>query len=210
LLLVTGASGAGKSTVRRLIACDLSPGVDCVELGDVVEVPPFPTLAWRHEATEEVVQRALDLQESGRHLLLSGDPVAASEVVAAPSADRLHAIAACLLDLDAETQAVRLAERGDDPALLIHHQAFADWMRAQARDPHHMLHVVATNGWPGMRWERLDALDAGSGAWGMRLIDGSGMSRERVAEAVLDWCRDALAGQAPLIRVPRRGGVTDS
>jgi predicted kinase len=201
-LLVTGASGAGKSTVRRLIARDLSPDVECVELGDVVEVPRRPTIAWRQEATEAVVQRALDLQQAGRHLLLSGDPVAASEVVAAPSADRLPAIAACLLNLDAETQALRLAERGDDPRLLIHHQAFADWMRVQARDPHHMLHVVTTNGWPWMRWDRLDAFDAESGAWGMRLIDGSSLCREQLAEAVLSWCRDALAGRAPLIRVP--------
>lgn len=114
-LLVTGASGAGKSTVRRLIAHDLSPEVECVELGDVVDVPRFPTVAWRQEATEAVVQRALALEGKGRHLLLSGDPVAAAEVLAAPSADRLEAVGVCLLDVDPQAQAARLIKRGDDP-----------------------------------------------------------------------------------------------
>src|ERR1019366_7242643 len=38
-LLVTGASGAGKSTVRRAAARELSPEVECVELYDIVGVP---------------------------------------------------------------------------------------------------------------------------------------------------------------------------
>jgi hypothetical protein len=75
-LLVTGASGAGKSTVRRAVAPRLGDAIDCVELGDVVEVPSVPTIAWRQRATEAVVRRALELQAEDRHLLLSGDPVA--------------------------------------------------------------------------------------------------------------------------------------
>lgn len=96
-LLVSGASGAGKSTARRLIAGELEPEVQCVELHDVVPMPEVPTLVWRQQATEAVVCHALELQEEGRHVLLAGDPVAAGEVLAAPSADRLDAIAVCLL-----------------------------------------------------------------------------------------------------------------
>ena len=129
--------------------------MECVELHDVCDVPVVPTIAWRQQAVEAAVQRALALQERGRHLLLSGDPVAVGEVVAAPSADRLERIAACLLDLDADAQEARLTERGDDPALLEHHVAFADWMRAHARDPAYMPHVLTTNAWPQMRWERV-------------------------------------------------------
>jgi hypothetical protein len=114
-----------------------------VELGDVFEVPRLPTLAWRQQATEAVVQRALQLQAQGRHLLLSGDPVAAGEVIAAPSATRLNGVAVCLLDVSADAQAARLGRRGDDPAPLEHHLAFADWMRGHARDPHHRPHVLS-------------------------------------------------------------------
>lgn len=61
-LLITGASGAGKSTARLGVAPVLSPDVECVELHDVIDVPAFPTLAWRQQATEAAVQRALGLQ----------------------------------------------------------------------------------------------------------------------------------------------------
>lgn len=198
LLLVTGASGAGKSTARHAIERDLSSEVECVELGAVMSIPRHPTIAWRQEATEVVVQRALELQADGRHLLLSGDPVAAGEVMAAPSAAELDGIAACLLDLDPEAQAARLAERGDDPSLLLHHQAFADWMRGHARDPEHMLHVLTTDGWDAMRWDRLEIVP-GDGRWDMRVLDTSDLSREQVAAEVLRWCRDALAGRAPVM-----------
>ena len=57
-LLLTGASGAGKSTARELIADDLGAGIECVELGHVVTFPPLPTKAWRKHATEAVVQGA--------------------------------------------------------------------------------------------------------------------------------------------------------
>jgi hypothetical protein len=199
--LVTGSSGAGKSTARRLITSELAPDTDCVELGHVVTMPPVPTIAWRQQAAEAVVQRALALQAEGRHLLLAGDPVAAGEVVAAPSADTLDAIAVCLLDVDAATQAARLAQRGDDPRLLADHQAFAAWMRGHARDPRHMQHVLTTGGWEAMRWERLGSLDPGDGGWAVHIVDTSELSTDQVAEQVLTWSRRALRGEAAVMRV---------
>jgi broad-specificity NMP kinase len=198
LLLITGASGVGKSTVRTIVARELSPEVECVELLDIAPPPDAMTQAWRQRAAEAAVQRAVTLQDAGRHLLLSGDPVPAAEIVAAPSAAALDAIAVCLLDASAEAQAERLAARGDDPALLIHHQAFAEWMRRQAVDPLHMAHVVSDGGWEEMRWERLEPLAAN---WGMHTIDTTHMSRQEVADAVLAWCRRALAHEAPTLRV---------
>ena len=203
-LLITGASGAGKSTVRRAIAPALaSDGVECVELHDVVNVPAVPTIAWRQQAVEAAVGRALRLQACGRHLLLCGDPVAVGEVVAAPSADRLERVASCLLDVDAEAQTARLTDRGDDPALLEHHVGFADWMRAHARDPGHMPHVLTTDAWPEMHWERLTTR-----SWDVHVIESSSLGREHVAVEVLGWARQALSGQAPDIVVapasPRR------
>jgi hypothetical protein len=172
--------------------------VECVELGHVVAVPAAPTLAWRQRATDAVVRRALELQQSGRHLLLSGDPVAAAEVVAAPSAAALEGLALCLLDLSPEVQASRLSARGDDPSLFVRHVAFAEWMRRHARDPLHMSHVLSTGGWEEMRWDRLTSLTS---SWRVHLIDTTMMTRRAVAEAVLDWCHRVIAGDGPILRI---------
>jgi hypothetical protein len=125
-------------------------------------------IAWRQRATEAVVRRALELQAEGRHLLLAGDPVAAGEVLAAPSADRLEGAAVCLLDVSADAQAARLSHRADDPSLLSHRQAFGQWMRGHARDPRHMPHVLSTNGWEAMRWERWSGSDTVNRNWECR------------------------------------------
>jgi hypothetical protein len=199
-LLVTGASGAGKSTARRLIEAELEPEIVCAELHHVVQMPAVPTITWRQQATEAVVRRALELQAQGRHLLLAGDPVAAGEVLAAPSADRLEGVAVCLLDVNPEVQASRLAARGDDPALLVHHVAFAAWMRGHARDPGHMPEVLQTNGWEEMRWERWIREGGGEG-WAMRVLDTSGLTPGLVAAQLIGWCRQVLAGQAPRMHV---------
>jgi energy-coupling factor transporter ATP-binding protein EcfA2 len=198
-LLVTGASGAGKSTVRRLGAPALASTIECVELHDIVSVPARPDIAWRQQATEAVVRRALELQADRRHLLLSGDPVAAGEVLAAPSAVALSAVAVCLLDVSPDAQAARLTRRGDDPTLLHHHYAFAAWMRGHTRDPRHMPHVLSANGWAAMRWERWTGLDPATSNWGMEVLDTSERSPAQVAAEVATWCRRAVNGQAPLL-----------
>jgi hypothetical protein len=160
----------------------------------------FPNIEWRQQATEATVNRALRLQAQGRHLLLSGDPVAAGEVLAAPSADKLDAVAVCLLDIDPDTQAARLRERGDDPALLADHQAFAGWMRAHACDPRHMPHVLSGHGWEEMRWERWHDLEPRESEWATHIVDTSELTTQQVGAEVLEWCRRALAGDAPVMR----------
>ena len=198
-LLVSGASGAGKSTARRLVAGELEPAVECVELHDVVPMPRAPTLAWRQRATEAVVCHALKLKEDGRHVLLAGDPVAAGEVLAARSADRLDGIAVCLLDVTRELRQPGWW-RGGDPTLLVHHVGFADWMREHAANPRHRLEVLQTDGCEQMRWERLSRLDE-TGSWAMHVIDTSSLTTAAaVAAELLAWCRRALAGQAPSMR----------
>ena len=198
-LLVTGASGAGKSTVRRAVARRLSPELECVELHDIVGAPAVPDISWRQRATEAVVQRALELQAAGRHLLLSGDPVAAGEVLAAPSAVGLDGVAVCLLDVSPDVQAARLTRRGDDPSLLPHHQAFAEWMRGHARDPRHLPDVLSTNGWEAMRWDRWSSIDPIAGNWGMEVLDTSELTLVQVADEVLTWSRRALSGTATVL-----------
>jgi broad-specificity NMP kinase len=190
LFLVTGASGVGKSTVRRILEPQVAPEVECVELAEVSPHSPVRDLAWRQRVVELCVQHAVRLQREGRHLLLCGDPVAAVEVIAAPSAGELADCAFCLLDATPQTQAARLAARGDDPALLIHHHAFAEWMRTQASDPLHMLEVVTTNGWPAMRWDRVPAAAAD---WAVHVIDTTDLTPTDTAASVLTWLRSTLA-----------------
>lgn len=198
LLLITGASGVGKSTARAAVAEALAPAVECAELAELNPPREGVTLVWRQQTAERAVQRAVDLQASGRHLLLAGDPVPAIEIVATPSVPLLDSIAVCLLDADATAQASRLSARGDDPALLENHQAFADWMRHQADDPLYMAHVVAEGGWPEMRWDRLDQMVE---SWSMETIDTTGKTPESVGVEVLGWCRRALDGAAPVLTV---------
>jgi hypothetical protein len=199
LLLVTGASGIGKSTVRKILEPQLRAEVDCGELWDLAPYSRAYSLAWRQQATELAVQRTVQLQREGRHFLLCGDPIAAVEVAAAPSAPQLDGVAICLLDASAVAQAARLQSRGDDPALLVHHQAFAEWMRKQAADPLHMLEVVTTNGWDQMRWDRLPALAT---QWHVHTIDTTDRAPEHVADATLAWIRSAITGAQPTIHVP--------
>jgi energy-coupling factor transporter ATP-binding protein EcfA2 len=194
LMLVTGSSGAGKSTVRKAVTPVLSPEVVCVELRHVEPAPTFLTLEGRQRAAESAVRLALELQAEGRHLLLSGDPVAAAEVIAAPSAPGLDGIGVCLLDVSPEAQAARLAARGDDPALLHRHQGFAKWMRQHARDPRKDLHVLTTGGWDEMRWDRLASPDL---HWHVETIDTTDRPVSVVSAEVVDWCRSVLDGQVP-------------
>ena len=149
--------------------------------------------------TELAVEHAVRLQHEGRHLLLCGDPVAAVEVVAAPSASELDGLAACLLDADYEAQTARLAltARGELSELLVHHHAFADWMRHQATNPLYMLEVVTTGGWDEMCWDRLSALTPN---WHVHTIDTTNQTAAHVPAAVLSWCHAALAGNVPVIR----------
>jgi hypothetical protein len=204
-LLITGASGTGKSSARAAIAAELEPEVVCVELGDVVPIPAWPTLAWRQEATEAVVRLALEHQAEGRHLLLSGDPVAPGEVLAAPSADRLDWIRACLLHADPEAQEARLRGRGDPAALFPDHVAFAAWMRGHAEDPSHAPEVLTTSGWDQMRWERWIDRPADDPGWNVTTIDTSPLTLEEVAAEVLAWTRASLRGETLPLSVDASG-----
>jgi hypothetical protein len=197
-LLLTGASGVGKSTVRGLLEDELTPEVRCAELGHIVPIPRAPDVAWRQQATEVVVCHALEEQRRGRHFLLAGDPVAPGELLAAPSADRLDAIAVCLLDCQPDAQRRRLAERGDPPVTLDAHLGFAAWMLGHVRDPQHRPEVIRTGGWPEMRWERWSSWRAGDRRWRFTEIDTTTLSPRDAAAEVIAWCRRALCGGGDL------------
>jgi hypothetical protein len=129
---------------------------------------------------------------------MAGDPIPAGEALAAPSAAAID-IAVCLLDVDAETQTRRLRRRRSPEAELVHHLAFATWMRRHATDPTHLPEVLTENGWPPMRWERWLGAPV-QDRWAMTVLDTTGRTPDDVARAVARWCEAAVHGAVPVFR----------
>ena len=198
LLLVTGASGVGKTTARFHATTLLDPSFVAVELAHLGPIPPVPTVRWRQQQVEVAVRRAIELAKEGRHLLLAGDPIPAGEVLAAPSADHVD-VAVCLLDADARSQSERLDARQDPPEIRHLHHGFADWMRVHAVDPSYVPEAVTNDSWEEMVWDRWVGRRSGP-EWAMTVVDTSTMAGEEVGSAVADWCRRAVRGQVPVFR----------
>jgi hypothetical protein len=184
--LVTGASGVGKSSVRKLIEADVADRVVCCELG-MLGITPEWTVRWRQQAVEKVVQLALKQQEAGKHFLFCGDPVPPGELYAAPSAGKLAGIQVCFLDASPERQTERLSSRGESAELIPHHIAFAEWMRRHAVDHRHRPEVIIDQGWEKMRWEVWNSEEVTEVPWKSHVIDTSEMEPVEVARAVRCW-----------------------
>lgn len=196
LLLVTGASGVGKTTARIHATKLLDSTFEAAELWHLGPIPAVPTVRWRQQQVDVAVRRATELAREGRHLLLAGDPIPAGEVLAAPSAGEVD-VAVCLLDADARSQSARLDARNDPPELRHLHLGFADWMRVHAVDPSYVPEAVTTDSWEQMRWDRWVGRAPGP-EWAMTVIDTTGVPAEQVGEEVADWCRRAVRGEVPI------------
>jgi hypothetical protein len=200
LLSVTGASGAGKSTaLDALTAAFRDEPVTCVEF-DSMGVPENADTAWRHGMVERWVRRAIAEQAAGgRHLVLCGQ-VPVGELLAAPSADELDAVCSLLLHCSPPVRRARLIERAD--ATQDHmddHLAFGEWFYRHTLDPGHMPHVIRVESGVGMRWERWSSWAAGDERWRFDILDTDALTREEVAEHVIAWVREALAGKRPVL-----------
>jgi len=186
--LVTGASGVGKSSVRRLLEEEFAGRVAVCELGTLGITPEW-SLRWRHQAVEKVVQLALKHQADGKHFLLCGDPVPPGELYAVPSAARLAGIQVCLLDASAERQGERLRLRGDAAELIPLHVAFAEWMRRHVVNHRHRPEVIINQGWEEMRWQVWNSEEVTVVPWNCFVIDTSELKPEEVAERVAAWMK---------------------
>ncbi|MEV0728124.1 hypothetical protein [Polymorphospora sp. NPDC050346] len=171
--------------MRKHLAPRLGAAFEAVELCDLAATDAV-SMRWRQETAEIAAARAVELLTTGRHLLLSGDPVAPAELIAAPSAARAGGVAVCLLDADPHTQTARLTERGDDPALLELHLGFAQWMREHADDPLPRLDVLTQDAAPDARWDRVARL-VEQDQWHVAVLDTSGQQPVQVADAVEQW-----------------------
>jgi hypothetical protein len=190
--LVTGASGVGKTTIRKLIEPKFADILDAAELAMLGSTPKW-SIEWRHRMVERMVRHALDVQREGKHFLFCGDPVPPGEVWAAPSAAHLDCLAVCLLDASEKAQTARLHNRGDDSDLIPHHVAFADWMRHHVVDHRHRPEVITQNGWPEMRWDRWVGIAANQPPWSSHVIDASEQSPTEIAQLVAQWLLQHIA-----------------
>jgi hypothetical protein len=191
--LVTGASGVGKTSVRKLIEAEIAGRVEVCELGTLGLTPEW-SLRWRHQAVEQVVQLALKQQEAGRHFLLCGDPVPPGELYAAPSAGGLAGIEVCLLHASPESQRERLTVRGDAADLTPHHVAFAEWMRQHVVNHRHRPEVIINQGWEKMRWDSWNSEEVKVVPWKSHIIDTSELKPGEVAREVLSWIKLRIGG----------------
>ena len=193
LLSLTGASGAGKSSALAYLKdVEWHGTVTCVEF-DSIGVPPGAGTAWRHSAIEQWVQRALEEQAHGRHLLLCGQ-VPIGELLAAPSADQLEGIAVCVLHCSPEVREARLRERGEPEESLVHHVRFGEWFYRHTQDPTYAPEVIRAGSAVPMRWDRWAGWGRGDRRWAAHIIDTDLLSPEQVAQRVVDWTTGVLRG----------------
>jgi hypothetical protein len=186
LLLVTGASGAGKTAsfdgVQRALE---RAAVVCADF-DAVGVSPDADTVWRQRTVEHWVQRAAVEQRLGRHFVLFGQ-VPVGELLAAPSTASIDGVGACLLHCSAEVRRERLIGRGEDPNQLDAHVAFGDWLHEHTLDPTHKPDVIRVPGSVEMRWDRWESWSPGDPRWSFEVIDTDLLTTRQVGAQVKAW-----------------------
>jgi hypothetical protein len=204
LLMLTGSSCSGKSTLAFAVAdrFDRLAVHDSDESGVPRTFPPH----WRNHNTEEWICRALDYQADGVDLLLTGQ-APLGEVLAAPSAPLLDAIAVCLVDVRDDDRRRRLGERDSDRWSGSDADRFnnwAAWHRGHAHDPRHRPEVITADSAPEMAWHRWSSWTAEDPRWQTHVIDTTDRPQETSVGELEQWItqqRGSLrSGRHPLRR----------
>lgn len=202
--MLTGSSCSGKSTLAFAVA----ERFDRLAVHDTDEsgVPDNPDRHWRNHNTEEWLQRGLDYQADGVDLLLTGQ-APLGEILAAPSAPLLNAVAVCLVDVADEHRRRRLVERHSGPGRAAgwtdrdveRFNNWAAWHRAHARDPRHRPDVLTATSAPGMAWHRWSSWTAEDSRWQTRVIDTTDRPLATSVAELAEW----IAAQRELQRSGR-------
>jgi hypothetical protein len=195
LLTLVGSICSGKTTLAR--ACT---DIDRLAVHDFDEVgvPGDADRAWRHRTTEEWIRRAINYQDRGLDVLLTGQSPL-GEVLACPSAPRLDAIAACLLDVADGERLRRLHNRDPgvwDPEAKRAFIGWARWHRGHAADPRWRQEVITAGGWNQMQWARWTGWARHDPRWHTAVIDTTGRSVDQAAADVGHWIADVRRKQA--------------
>ncbi|MFI7136027.1 hypothetical protein ACIBQ1_61015 [Nonomuraea sp. NPDC050153] len=204
LLKLTGSSCSGKTTLAFSLADRLRRVA--VHDFDEVGVPERPDGHWRTRTLELWVRRALEYQDQGIDLLLTGQSPL-GEVLAVPSAPLLDGIAVCLVDTTDDVRRDRLTKRDPgrwDAAAVDAFLGWAAWHRRHARDPRHRPGVIIGGGWPDMAWHRWTGWVAEDPRWCTHLLDTTDQAVEQSVGQIEQWVtrqRDAhRSGRLALLR----------
>lgn len=187
LIVVSGASGAGKSAILPHLRARLS-GMSWHEF-DSVGVPPDADTAWRQRTLEHWVRHALAREREGIALGLCGQ-VAYGEVLACPVTARLTGVAVCHLDCADVTRIDRLRECGravDQDTL-----SWAAWLRVHGVDPTWRPDVITAGGLTDYAWERWRDWERGDPRWQIHQVDTTDRSVAQVADHVAAWIERQL------------------
>ncbi|MFI1768869.1 hypothetical protein ACH41H_43500 [Streptomyces sp. NPDC020800] len=187
LFKLTGSSCSGKTTLAHAAVGRLRQIVmhDFDELG----VPEGADLRWRHRMTEMWVRRALEYQDRGIDLLLTGQSPL-GEVLAVPSAPLLDGIAVCLVDVADEVRRARLAERDPgrwDATAVDAFLGWASWHRKHALDLRHRPDVIIDNSSPEMAWHRWTGWRTGDPRWLTQRLDTTDQPVAKSVDHVERW-----------------------
>ncbi len=189
LFLLFGSSGSGKTAALDELR-GRAPGLAIHDF-DEVGVPSGADTAWRHRSNEIWVRRALEYEARATDLVLAAQ-TPLGELLATPSATRLEAISACLLDCDDATRLARLESQADRRPLSARERQdylnWAGWMRRHAADPTWRQDVIRHDATEDeMRWERWSDWPLGDPRWRVRVLDTSHVSKAEVAAELRAW-----------------------
>jgi len=138
LLVVTGASGAGKTTLVRGLAARVLPGIRCHQF-DSIGVPTPEEMArrygsgeeWQRAMTVRWVERLAAETAPGALAVLDGQ-VRPSVVLGALAATPVPVVEILLVDCAPESRERRLGDRGQPELATPEMSAWAAYLRGQA------------------------------------------------------------------------------
>ncbi|MEU4606621.1 hypothetical protein AB0F43_26815 [Kribbella sp. NPDC023972] len=194
--MLTGSSCSGKTT----LACEVGARVRGVVVHDHDEigVPEDADTQWRNRTMELWIRRALEYQDQGLDLLLTGQSPL-GEVLACPSAPLLDGIAVCLVDVADDERRRRLARRDGDRWSAAAVEAFVGWSawhRGHARDPQYRPEVIIEGSWPEMAWHRWSTWTKDDPRWSTHLLDTTDQPLEHSVAILERWISTCQADQA--------------
>jgi hypothetical protein len=187
LLVLTGSSCSGKTTLARTVGERVRDLV--VHDHDEVGVPENADTQWRNRTTEQWIRRALEYQDRGLDLLLTGQSPL-GEILASPSAPLLDGIAVCLVDVADDERQRRLARRDGDrwsPEAVDAFMGWSAWHRGHARDPRYRPEVIIDGSWSEMVWHRWSVWTKDDPRWSTYLLDTTGVPVKRSVDALERW-----------------------
>jgi AAA domain len=205
-LVLSGSSGSGKTTLARAVSGRVR-GLHVHELGELADEPwsrDHSTLWWRRDLTERWLRRAIDLDATGEDLLLMEGVL--GEVLAAPSADRVSGIAACLVDCEDRERVRRILAREwighTDPDELQHFVNWSVWLRGHAADPQWWSDPIRHDGDTTWHWQRWERWRVGDPRWSVFRIDTTHEPVTASVDRLVAWVEGqrglGAAGKLPL------------